>query len=68
MKQVIEMPTSGQFVAVWVFNKAIWSGVYSYECGYINVYSALDDEWGQYDIMDTKQHLERCNAIYFIAD
>jgi hypothetical protein len=28
MKEVPEMPTSGQFVTVWIYNGKVWSGTY----------------------------------------
>ena len=31
MKQVDEMPTGGQFVAVWQYNKKPWSEVYEWD-------------------------------------
>ena len=45
MKQISEMPTSGQFIAVWMYNNKIWSSVYKYESGcLVDVdYEPVDD-------------------------
>lgn len=69
MKQVSEMPTSGQFVAVWKWNGAVWSSAYKWESSYLNVYSIFDDEWEQIEHpLSLKSHFDRHNAQYFIAD
>ena len=69
MKQVSEMPTSGQFVAVWEWNGAPWSAAYKWESGQLNVYSIFDDTMEKVEHPSTlKSHLNRNNALYFIAD
>ena len=69
MKQVSKIPTSGQFVAVWMYNNKIWSSVYKYESGCLNLYSPVDADYDQVDdVDDFKQRLDSVNAQYFIAD
>lgn len=69
MKQVSEMPTSGRFVAVWVYNNKIWSSVYKCESGCLNLYSPVDVDYEPiYDVDDFKQRLDSVNAQYFIAE
>jgi len=69
MKQVSEMPTSGQFVAVWMYNNKIWSSVYKYESGCLNLYSPVDGDYEPVDdVDDFKQRADSVNAQYFIAD
>ena len=69
MKQVSEMPTSGQFVAVWVWNNQPWSSAYRWESGRLNVYSIFDDTMEEVEHPSTlKSHLIRNNAQFFIAD
>ena len=68
MKQVPEMPTSGQFVAVWIFNDEVWSEVYINQGTYMDVYSASDDEWYAIPITQAINHFNKYSAQYFIAD
>lgn len=69
MKQISEMPTSGQFVAVWMYNNKIWSSVYKYESGCLNLYSPVDVDFKPIDdVDDFKQNLDSVNAQYFIAE
>ena len=76
MKQVSEMPTSGQFVAVWSLNGAPWSAAYKsetmcckWESGRLNVYSIFDDEWEKVEHpASLKNHLSINNASYYVAD
>lgn len=53
MKQVNEMPTEGQFVAVYKFNDNVWSGVYKYEHGELYEYDTMGDSWEKTDIYFT---------------
>ena len=68
MKQVSEMPTSGQFVAVWQ-NKAggIWSDTFKINNGEISQYN---NEFGDFYFpdVDTVNSIKTNNALYFIAD
>ena len=41
-KIVKMLPTAGNFVCIWQYDGAAWSQVYSYESGYLEVWS--DDE------------------------
>ena len=68
MKQVSEMPTSGQFVAVWIFDGEVWSEVYINQGTYMDVYSASDDEWDAIPITQAINHFNKYGAQYFIAD
>lgn len=47
MKQVNEMPTTGQFVAVWEYNGQIWSGIYDWQDDYFHEYDNHDDDWAR---------------------
>ena len=68
MKQVDEMPTSGQFVAVWQYNGKIWSGVYINRGEWIDVYLIEDDDFERNNAETVKNHLEKQSAKYFIAE
>ena len=68
MKQVKEMPTSGQFVAVWEYNGNIWSGVYINQGRWIDVYLIEKDDFETNDAVTVKKHLEKQQAKFFIAD
>lgn len=41
------MPSSGQFVAVWVYSGLIWSRVLKYVDGVLCEYSTEEDDWVQ---------------------
>ncbi len=45
MKQVSEMPTSGQFVMIWEFHGAVWSSTVKIEDGIEHIYNENDDEF-----------------------
>lgn len=46
MKQVNEMPAEGQFVAVWMFGDAVWSGIFENKDGVLFEYmNDADDSW-----------------------
>lgn len=68
MKQVDEMPTSGQFVAVWETHK-VWSDTLKYIDGAL--FSYVDNEEMDTDELFTKQVDEDFyianNAKYFIV-
>ena len=69
MKQVSEMPTSGQFVAVWEWNGAPWSAAYKWESGCLKIYSTFDDEWEKVKHPTSlKNHLSINDASYYVAD
>ena len=70
MKQVDEMPTSGQFVAVWQYNKKPWSEVYEWDCdGDLFTYNeSADEAYIVEDLRSLKEHHDACKAKYFIAD
>ena len=70
MKQVDEMPTSGQFVAVWQCNKKPWSEVYEWDCdGDLYTYNETADEaYIVEDLQSLKEHHDACKVKYFIAD
>ena len=39
IKQVSQMPTEGQFVAVWIYDGAIWSDTLKYVDGVLHCFS-----------------------------
>jgi len=45
MKLVKDMPKDGQFVAVWEYQKNVWSGIYRWTDGELYEYSNSDDEF-----------------------
>lgn len=68
MKQVSEMPTSGQFVAVWQLNGKILSDVLWYGVdGELNSI-ILDNEITKEGIDEFKAEEKITGAQYFIAD
>nr|DAD80289.1 MAG TPA: hypothetical protein [Caudovirales sp. ctTqA28] len=45
-KLVNEQPTSGHFVAVWVFGGSVWSDTFEYIDGRLHRYCQdVDEEW-----------------------
>ena len=69
MKQVEEMPVSGQFVAVWQYNKKPWSEVYEWIDAELYIYNETADEaYIVEDLQSLKEHHSACKAKYFIAD
>ena len=64
MKQVDEMPTSGQFVAVWSYGEKIWSEVYMWKDGDIYAYGNNEGLC----ITTLKNSYKHFKAKYFIAD
>lgn len=46
MKQVDEMPTSGQFVAVWEHDGEMWCETLKWKRDKLFAYSREDDEFG----------------------
>ena len=68
MKQVDEMPTSGQFVAVWQLNGKILSDVLWWDSyGALNS-TMLDNEITAEGINEFKGEQEATECKYFIAD
>jgi hypothetical protein len=67
MKQVSEMPTSGQFVVVWQFNREVLSDVMYWLCGSL-MSSALDIKIQQETIDDFMSDDKITDIKYFIAD
>lgn len=43
MKEQTEMPTNGQFVAVWVYDGKTWSTTYKWENGDLLRYDETED-------------------------
>ena len=69
MKQIDKMPTSGQFVAVWQYNKKPWSEVYEWDDSELYIYNETADEaYIVEDLQSLKEHHSACNAKYFIAE
>ena len=68
MKQVSEMPTSRQFVAVWQNpTGGVWSDTFKISNGEMSQYSNEFDDFFPPDI-DTVNSIKENNAQYFIAD
>ena len=69
MKQVSEMPTSGQFVAVWQVNsephgyKMLWEDEYLYE-----VNESTEELYEVFDVDSLIKYHKESNTLYFIAD
>ena len=69
MKQVDEMPTEGQFVAVWENAHGVWSGTFKCECGVfyrydIDKFSAC---WND-EVISEQGFTDNDTAKFFIAD
>lgn len=47
MKHVNEMPKSGQFVVVWVYNGKLWSETWRWNDGVVEIFieNATTEEW-----------------------
>ena len=67
MKQVDEMPTSGQFVVVCQFDGEVLSDAVYWHCGYL-VSSTLDIKIQQETIDDFMSDDKITDIKYFIAD
>lgn len=68
MKQVDEMPTSGQFVVVWQLNGEILSDVLWWDSfGTLNS-TMLDNEITEEAVDEFKGEQETTGCKYFIAD
>ena len=67
MKQVDEMPTSGQFVVVWQFDGELLSDVMCWFCGSL-MSSTLDIKIQQETIDDFMSDDKITDIKYFIAD
>jgi len=75
MKQVSEMPTSGQFVAVWLDTESgnLFSDtLYWNDCGYL-CSNTLDRELSYTETSDLKEHDDELDnyisqLTFFIAD
>jgi len=67
MKQVDEMPTSGQFVVVWQFDGEVLSDVMYWFCGSL-MSSTLDIKIQQEAIDDFMSDDKITDIKYFIAD
>ena len=67
MKQVDEMPTSGQFVGVWQFDGEVLSDVVRWHCGYL-ISSTMDDKIQQETIDDFMSDDKITDIKYFITD
>lgn len=55
MKQVNEMPTSGQFVVTWVFGELPWCQTCRWEPEELEIvqgYNSLSDEWQTFGAVD----------------
>ena len=69
MKRADEMPTSGQFVAVWQYNKNPWANVFEWDDGELFIYNENAEElYIVDDLQSLKDHHGECKAKYFIAD
>lgn len=74
MKELKEMPTEGQFVAVYEYNGDIWSGAYQWdEDGCVTEYCLYDDEFvpvgGMGDISSLPWFCNRnIETVFYVAD
>ena len=50
MREVLDAPKLGQFVAMWEFDNTIWSCTYKYKNGHLLQYVSDIDEWDRVDI------------------
>lgn len=68
MKQVDEMPTSGQFVAVWEFNNLAYSSTLKWVDGVLFGYSCNNKPDDGFTAIANSDFYSIVCAIYFIAD
>lgn len=69
MKQISEIPTNGQFVAVWVYNGHPWSGTFKINNELQLEFDVRKDKWfdcGKYYDCGLKKFLSDVSAKYFI--
>lgn len=63
MKQVNEMPTEGQFVAMWEYNNKIWSDTFRWVDGSLKISSKDGEDWYEHQLYPG----DICeNAIFYI--
>lgn len=66
MKKVIEMPTSGQFAAVWKFEDKLWCGTFKHEEDVIVRYDQDTDDFEDTEICLGFQNPETTEVIYYV--
>lgn len=63
MKEITEMPTDGQFVAVWLYDGEIWSNTYRFHDGITQRYCQHSYSW----VSEFFKWLDDYHVKYFIA-
>ncbi|QDH45633.1 hypothetical protein AAM22_gp58 [Pantoea phage vB_PagM_AAM22] len=66
-KQVLTMPTEGQFVAVWIGFDKVWSDTYKWEENSLLVYSTVRDRWEEETDVDNVKFLTSKEGIKFFC-
>lgn len=66
-KQVLTMPTEGQFVAVWIGFDKVWSDTYKWEENSLLVYSTVRDSWEEETDVDNVKFLTSKEGIKFFV-
>lgn len=61
MKEVQEMPTKGQFVAMWEYDGVLWAHTYKWEGKTLFRYDQGPDEF-----MEDSDHFEHYKIRFFI--
>ena len=64
LQQVDEMPTEGQFVAVWMYNNRPWSLTLRYKGAALETYDEALDEWRS--CVQTYNHIWETNTAHYI--
>ena len=65
MKLTKTKPKSGQFVAVWEFNKKIWCDTFMWEDGIFKLYIHSTDEFEVDDWADGFPYTNQTNIHYY---
>lgn len=67
MRQVKDMPLSGNFVAVWPFGGQVWSTSFHLDSeGYYTAYNEEEDRF--YDQTPDEKFFRKHNAIFFVEE
>lgn len=67
MKQVETMPTSGNFVAVWLHKGEVWStSFHADEDGYYTAYNEESDRF--YDQSPDEEFFRKHNVLFFVEE
>lgn len=66
-KQVLTIPTEGQFVAVWIGFDKVWSDTYKWEENSLLVYSTVRDRCEEETDVDNVKFLTSKEGIKFFV-